>query len=281
MLLGAHVPCVGGAHTSYQFADKWKCTAMQIFTKSPNQWACKDLSDEAIGKFIESGKASGVKVVTAHDSYLINLASPDPTLLAKSQNALRIELERCERYGIPFLVTHMGSHMGAGEAAGLKQLAASIDKVHAQLPGYKVKVLLEITAGQGKHLGYKFEHLAQVLDDVSETERLGVCLDSCHMFVAGYDIRNQQSYRKTMREFGRVIGFDRLMCFHLNDAKMDLGSRCDRHEHIGKGKIGKEAFRLIMQDRRLKKVPKIIETPGLLTTGLKDLNLLRRLAQKD
>ena len=280
MLLGAHVPNTGGAYKSYEYADNWQCTAMQIFTKSPNQWAAKALTDDDCATFIAAGKASGVKVVTAHDSYLINLASPDPTILAKSQNAFRIELERCERYGIPFLVTHMGSHMGAGEEAGLAQLAASIDKVHDELPGYRAQILLEATAGQGNHLGYTFEHLARVLGDVRANERLGVCLDSCHMFVAGYDIRDERTYKQTMKQFGRIIGFDRLKCFHLNDAKAELSSRKDRHERIGKGKIGKEAFRLIMQDRRLAKVPKIIETPELTEKGAEDLQLLRKLGMR-
>lgn len=278
MLLGAHVPNSGGAYKSYAFADDWQCTAMQVFTKSPNQWKSRALTDDECSAFIAAGKESGVKMVTAHDSYLINLASPDPAILERSQLAFRDELERCERMGIPYLVTHMGSHMEAGEEAGLRQLAASIDRVHAELPGYKVQILLEATAGQGNHLGYKFEHIAQVLGDVKQNERLGVCLDSCHMFVAGYDIRDAKSYKKTMGEFGRIVGFDRLKCFHLNDAKMELGSRRDRHERIGKGKIGKEGFRLIMRDRRLSKVPKIIETPELLEKGEEDLRLLRKLA---
>jgi deoxyribonuclease-4 len=278
MLLGAHVPNAGGAYKSYAFADGWQCSAMQIFTKSPNQWAAKALSDDECSAFIEAAKPSGVKVVTAHDSYLINLASPDPLILAKSQNAFRIELERCERLAIPFLVTHMGSHMESGEEAGLKQLAASLDKVHADLPGYRVQILLEATAGQGNHLGYRFEHIQQVLGNVREHERLGVCLDTCHIFVAGYDIRTEKTYKATMKEFGRVVGLERLKCFHLNDAKFELGSRKDRHERVGKGKIGKEAFRLIMRDRRLAKVPKIIETPELLEKGSQDLRMLRKLA---
>ena len=277
-LLGAHVPSVGGAYNAHLFAAKWRCTAMQIFTKSPNQWACKPIGDDDVAKFLAVGQTSGVKVVTAHDSYLINLASPNPELLAKSQAAFRVELERCERYAIPYLVTHMGSHMGAGDAAGLKQLAVSLDKVHTDLPGYKVQTLLEITAGQGTNLGYRFEHLAQELDQVRQTERLGVCLDTCHLFVAGYDLREEKAYQKTMGQFRRLIGFDRLKCFHLNDAKFELGSRRDRHERVGKGKIGKEGFRLIMQDRRLQRVPKIIEPPDLLNTGHEDLKLLRRLA---
>ncbi|MBI3734084.1 MAG: deoxyribonuclease IV [Chloroflexi bacterium] len=278
MLLGAHFSASGGAHKAFAFADAWHCTAMQIFTKSPNQWASRALTDEECAKFATAAAQSGVMVVTAHDSYLINLASPDPLTLEKSQHAFRVELERCERLGVPFLVTHMGSHMGAGEEAGLRQLAASIDKVHDELTGYRVQILLEATAGQGNHLGYTFEHLAEVLARVKANERLGVCLDSCHLFVAGYDLRDERSYKATMRRFGRLVGFNRLKCFHLNDAKTDLGSRRDRHERIGKGKIGREGFRLIMQDRRLAKVPKIIETPDVMEVGDQDLRLLRRLA---
>jgi deoxyribonuclease-4 len=279
-LVGAHVPSVGGAHNAYTFADDWGCTAMQIFTKSPNQWASKAIGDEDVSSFIEAGTRSGVKVVSAHDSYLINLASPSPDLLAKSQNAFRVELERCERYGIPYLVTHMGSHMGAGDEAGLNQLARSLDQVHADLPGYKVRTLLEITAGQGTNLGYRFEHLAQVLSTVKQAERLGVCLDTCHLFAAGYDLRDALTYRKTMTQFRRIVGFDQLKCFHLNDAKFALGSRRDRHERVGKGRIGREAFRLIMQDRSLKDIPKIIETPELLEKGESDLRLLRKWSER-
>lgn len=280
MLLGAHVPTAGGIYKAYEWANDWQCTAMQVFTKSPSQWAAKALTDEDVARFVTAGKASAVKIVTAHDSYLINLASPDQQMLAKSQNAFRAELERCELLGIPFLVTHMGSHMGAGEAAGLKQLAASIDGVHGDLRGYRVKILLEATAGQGTNLGYRFEHLAQIIDDVQEHERLGVCLDTCHLFAAGYDLRDEATYKATMKTFGRVVGFDRLKCFHLNDAKFGLGSRRDRHERIGKGKLGAKAFRLIMQDRRLAKVPKIIETPELTEKGEQDLRLLRKYSER-
>ncbi len=277
-LLGAHVPCIGGAHNAYTYAAKWHCTAMQIFTKSPNQWACKPISDDDVARFVEVGKSAGVRVVTAHDSYLINLASPNADLLAKSRNAFRIELERCERYGIPFLVTHMGSHMGTGDAEGLRLLAASLDTIHDELRGYKVKTLIEHTAGQGTNLGYRFEHLRDVLDRVKQNERLGVCLDTCHLFAAGYDIRTELTYKQTMNEFKKIVGFDQLKCFHLNDAKFALGSRRDRHERVGKGKLGKETFRLIMHDSRLRNVPKIIETPELEEKGEHDLKLLSKWA---
>ena len=279
-LVGAHVPCTGGYYTAYQVASKWRCTAMQIFTKSPNQWASKAIGDEDVSRFVSEGKGAGVHVVTAHDSYLINLASPNPELLVKSRQAFRIELERCERLGIPFLITHMGSHMGAGDEAGLALLAESLDHVHAELPGYRVQTLLEITAGQGTNLGYRFEHLAQVLQNVREHERLGVCLDSCHLFAAGYDLRNAQAYRRTMGQFGRIVGFERLRCFHVNDAMFGLGSRRDRHARVGKGKIGRDAFRFIMRDRRLRKVPKIIETPELLEKGEGDVRLLKKWAEQ-
>ncbi len=277
-LLGAHVPAAGGMFTAYDWANDWQCTAMQVFTKSPSQWAARVLGDDEVAKFIAAGKASGVTAVTAHDSYLINLASPDAAILARSRSAFREELERCERLGIPYLVTHMGSHMGAGDETGLQVLAASIDAIHADLPGYRVQILLEATAGQGTNLGYRLEHLAQTMDAVREHERLGVCLDTCHLFAAGYDIRDAKAYRATMNTFNQVIGFDRLKCFHLNDAKFDLGTRKDRHERIGRGKIGREAFRLIMRDRRLSKVPKIIETPELTEKGADDLKLLRKLS---
>ncbi|MBI5877823.1 MAG: deoxyribonuclease IV [Chloroflexi bacterium] len=277
-LLGAHVPAAGGMFNAYTWANDWDCTAMQVFTKSPNQWAARTLSDDEVSRFIAAGKESGVKVVTAHDSYLINLASPDDAIRAKSRNAFRDELERCERLEIPYLVTHMGSHMGQGDDTGLAVLAASIDAIHADLRGYKVQILLEATAGQGTNLGYKLEHLSTVLHTVRENERLGVCLDTCHLFAAGYDIRDVAAYRKTMSTFKELIGFERLKCFHLNDAKFELASRKDRHERIGLGKIGREAFRLIMRDRRLSKVPKIIETPELTEKGGDDLRLLRKLA---
>ena len=280
MLLGAHVSSAGGHYKAFGYAEAWDCTAMQIFTKAPSNWRAKPISEEDAAKFREAAQASGVKVTVAHDSYLINLASPNPDILNKSLAAMREELERCEQLGVPYLVTHMGSHMGEGDDAGLAKLAQSIDHVHDQLPGFKAKILLESTAGQGTNLGYRFEHLAYVIGHVKEPERLGVCLDTCHLFVAGYDIRTAPAYRKTMKAFDQIVGLNRVQCWHLNDAKMELGSRRDRHEHIGKGEIGKEAFRLILNDRRFANVPKIIETPDTDTEGLKDLKVLRALVKK-
>jgi deoxyribonuclease-4 len=280
MLLGSHVSIAGGLHNAFTMAQKIGCTAIQIFTKNANRWQAKPLTQEAIEQFLNAWKASEVKSVSVHDSYLINLGTPKPDLLKKSQNALLIELQRCEQLQIPYLVMHPGSHVGSGEEEGLKRVVESFDIIHEQTPGYQAKILVETTAGQGSALGYRFEHLAHIRAMVREPERIGVCLDTCHIFAAGYDFRAETSYQSTMDAFDSIIGLQHLKVIHLNDSLKEFDSRVDRHEEIGKGQIGLDGFRHVMRDPRLKDVPKILETPKAkdpVASDQENLRILRKL----
>jgi deoxyribonuclease-4 len=260
-LLGAHTSTAGGVHKSIERAVKLGFTAMQIFTKNNNRWSSKPINEEEAEKFKEGVKKSPIKFIVAHDSYLINLCASDPVVLKKSREAFIDELERCEILGIPYLNFHPGSHTGRGENEGLKIIAESINIAHQKTKDFKVGSMLEITAGQGTALGFKFEHIERIIDLVEDKSRMSVCIDTAHLFAAGYDIRDYKSYETTMKEFDEVIGMDRLKCLHVNDSKKDLGSRVDRHEHIGKGFIGIKGFRNLMKDKKLQNVPKILETP--------------------
>jgi len=279
--IGAHMSIAGGLHLAIERALSVDCRALQIFTKNANQWKAKPISDNAAKTFRAAREESGLGVVFAHDSYLINLASPDPQMLDKSITALADELLRCERLGLPFLVIHPGSHKGDGEATGLARIAESIDTVHRRHPDLGVRILLETTAGQGTSLGFRFEHLASIIEKVEEPARLGVCLDTCHIYAAGYDLRTAKTYGETMEAFGRLVGFEKLVAIHVNDSKKDLGSRVDRHQHIGQGSLGREAFRCLMRDDRLRDIPKVLEThkgPDL-EDDRQNLALLRELAR--
>jgi deoxyribonuclease-4 len=251
----------GGLEKAFARGEEVGCEAMQIFTKSSNQWKAKELTDQDMDRWAAAMAASPITPVIAHDSYLINLASPTEELLVKSREAFLVEVERCERLAIPFLVMHPGAHRDAGEEQGLQTIAESFDWVHGQTHGFKVKVLLETTAGQGSSLGYSFAQLRRIIDMVEEGDRLGVCLDTCHVFAAGYDLTTQKGYEATFDELDKVIGLERLRAIHLNDSKKPLGSRVDRHEHIGLGALGLEPFRMLVNDPRLVEVPMILETP--------------------
>ncbi|MBE9471087.1 MAG: deoxyribonuclease IV, partial [Chloroflexi bacterium] len=194
-------------------------------------------------------------------SYLLNLGTPDDTLWKRSRDTLIIELERCQALGVPYLVLHPGSHVGTGEEAGLARVAQALGEVHAATPGFRAQILLETTAGQGTNLGYRFEHLGWLLEHTPTGERMGVCLDTCHVFAAGYELRTPEGYAATMETFDRIVGLERLLALHLNDSKGDLGNRKDRHEHIGKGHIGLEGFRHVLNDSRLANLPGLLETP--------------------
>jgi len=261
MFLGAHMSIAGGIDQAIARGLSIGCTAIQVFTKNANQWKAKPLGDDDIARFKAAWKQAGRLPMIAHDSYLINLGTSDKALWAKSVRAFQEELERCEALGIPYLVTHSGAHVGAGEEVGLKNIARALDAVHRNLRGYWVKALLEITAGQGTSLCYRFEHLATILDLVKEPERLGVCFDTCHAHAAGYELRTPEGYAETFAQFHKLIGLKRLKVFHFNDSVKDLGSRVDRHAHIGKGTLGLEPFRMILNDTRFKRVPMILETP--------------------
>jgi deoxyribonuclease-4 len=261
LLLGAHMSIGGGVHRAIERSRSIDCTAMQIFVKNNMQWFARPLLGEEISAFLDHAQRHELHAAFAHANYLINLAATNPQFLANSIRALSEELVRADQLELPFLVMHPGAHLGAGEAAGLAKIIESIDQVFAGLPKIKTRIALETTAGQGSCLGDRFEHLVAVIANVREPERLCVCLDTAHIFEAGYDIGSEAAVRKTFREFDRVVGLDRLAAIHLNDSKTERGSRVDRHEHIGKGKIGLDAFRFIMRDRRFRKIPKVLETP--------------------
>jgi len=280
-LLGAHMSIAGGVGNALLDGKKVDCDAIQIFTKSSRQWAAKPYSKEEIAQFHANRKETGVASVVAHDSYLLNLGSPDAGLRKRSVAAFIDELERCEVLGVTNLIAHPGAHVGAGEAAGIKTIAISLDEVHKACPGYTTKVTLEITAGQGSNLGYRFEQIGQIIDATKESDRLRVCFDTEHAFAAGYDIRTKDGYERTFSEFNDAIGVERLAAFHLNDSKKEFHSRVDRHEHIGKGFIGVEAFRLLMNDQRFWGLPMCLETPKGpdLKEDRENLALLRSLIE--
>jgi len=251
----------GGVHTAIERACSIGCTAMQIFVKNNMQWFARPLTRPEIGAFLKHTQRRELLSVFAHANYLINLAATNPQFHVNSLRALSEELIRADQLKLPFLVLHPGAHLGAGEEAGLESIIESIDRVLSGIPKIKTRIALETTAGQGSCLGSKFEHLAYIISRVREPERLCICLDTAHVFAAGYDIGSESAARKIFAQFHRTIGLDRLVAIHLNDSKTTRGSRVDRHEHIGKGKIGLEAFRFIMRDRRFRKIPKVLETP--------------------
>src|SRR5438034_5179269 len=261
ILLGAHMSIRGGVSMAIDRARSIRCTAMQMFVKNNMQWFARALTGEEIRAFLNHVQRGELLSVFGHANYLINLAATNPLFHTNSIRALAEELVRADQLELPFLVLHPGAHLGAGEEAGLKKIADSVDEVFRKIPKVKTKIALEITAGQGSCIGHRFAHLAHIIANVREPERLCVCLDTAHLFAAGYDIGSESAIRKTFRQFDRIIGLDRLVAIHVNDSKTARGSRVDRHEHIGKGKIGLDAFRFIMRDRRLRKVPKVLETP--------------------
>jgi deoxyribonuclease IV len=283
--LGAHQSIAGGVHNALLGAARLGCDTVQMFTKNTTQWAARPLSSLDIDLFRKALHQTRLRFATAHDSYLINLASPNPGLWRKSVEAFADELDRAAALGLKYLVTHPGAHMGAGEEAGLALVARALDEVHARRPEVRVKVLVELTAGQGSCLGHRFEHLAAIIGQAKDPGRLGVCFDTCHALAAGYPLGTEAEYRDTFQEFDRVIGLRRLKLFHLNDSKKPLGSRVDRHEHIGKGCLGLEPFRRLVNDRRFQKTPMILETPKHDPQGNEmdpvNLNVLRGLRAKN
>jgi deoxyribonuclease-4 len=261
ILLGAHMSIGGGVHTAIERGRSIKCTAIQMFVKNNMQWFARPLEREQIRAFLKHQQRGELLSIFAHANYLINLAATNPQFYANSIRALSEELTRADQLDLPFLVLHPGAHLGAGEEAGLDRIVGSINRVFRQIPKVKTRIALETTAGQGSCLGHTFEQIAYIIDNVREPERLCVCLDTAHIFAAGYDIGSEAGIKKTFREFDRVIGFNRLAAVHVNDSKTARGSRVDRHQHVGKGQIGLDAFRFIMRDVRFRKIPKVLETP--------------------
>ena len=277
-LLGAHMSIEGGLHKAFARISLVKGESLQIFSKNQRQWKAPPLDDTEIAQFRKAWKEWGQGPVAVHDSYLINLANPDAKKANLAVAAFAEEISRAGQLDIPYLIMHPGSHVGAGLENGLKQLGANLDRAFKLADtAPSVMVLLETTAGQGTGLGASFEELAHVINHSAHSHRLGVCFDTCHVFAAGYDISTKSGYQKTFRDFEARIGLERLKFFHLNDAKKGLGSRVDRHEHIGKGEIGLEGFRLLLNDPRFASHPMVLETPKGkdLKEDIENLKLLR------
>ncbi len=260
LAFGAHVSASGGVDKAFARGEEFAMEAIQIFTKSERQWRAKPLEDDVIDAFFLERKRSGIDKIVVHDSYLINLASPKDDLRAKSMDAFKEELTRCETLNIPSLVTHPGAHTGCGIDMGLQNIVDSLNRIHDDLPDLEVRTLLETTAGQGTTLGRTFEELATIIDGVEAKERVMVCLDTCHIFAAGYDFRTEDGYADVMRQFDEIIGLDRLHAIHLNDSKNPLASNKDRHDHIGEGEIGLDGFRHFVNDARLEGIAALLET---------------------
>jgi deoxyribonuclease-4 len=251
----------GGVDKALLRGNQIGCDTIQIFTKNNNQWRAKALTDREIKTYQEHRATTGIWPVVGHDGYLINVASPRRDLYRKSLEALRIEVERAAALQIPYLVMHPGAHVGAGEEEGIKRVVNALDLILERTGGSPVVICLETTAGQGSSLGYRFEHLATIREGVTERERIGICIDTCHIFAAGYEIRSRKAYERTMRQLDAVVGLRHVKCVHLNDSQRPLGSRVDRHAHIGRGHIGLGGFRLLLNDPHLRHVPMILETP--------------------
>ncbi len=261
MLLGSHMSVSGGLGLAFERAQSIGINTMQVFTKNQNRWEQKPTPPEEIKRWFQAQAATGIGPVVSHAAYLLNLGTPDDALWEKSVNALIDELTRAEQLGILGVVLHPGAHMGSGEAAGIARIAAGLNRAHAATAGFKTLTLLEATAGQGTVLGYTFDQLKAMADGVQAPERIGFCVDTCHIFVAGYDIRTPETYAATTGEFDRLLGLERLKCIHFNDAKKPLGSRIDRHDHIGTGELGLAAFGFFLNDPRFANTPIILETP--------------------
>src|SRR4051812_49186726 len=275
-LLGAHISTQGGLHTVFERAKAIKATALAMFAKNSNQWNGKTLTDDAIALFNE---LRNVQPIVTHASYLINLATTNPEFHRKSIAAMIDELDRAERLGIHAVVLHPGAHLGAGPDSGLDQIARSLDQVHAAIPNHRVVTLLETAAGQGSCLGCTYEELGRIISLVDDKRRVGICIDTCHVFAAGYDIRTRAGYEQMIDEVEQHVGVENVGGFRINDSKKGLGSRVDRHEHIGKGELGLDAFSFVVNDPRFARIPKLIETPKTVETlsDRKNLRLLRSL----
>ncbi len=272
----------GGVHRALLRGQEMGCDTIQIFTKNNNQWRAKPLTKQEISAYHENREKRRIWPVIAHDGYLINVACPKKDLYRKSLEALRIEVSRAAALEIPYLIIHPGAHLGEGEAEGIKRVVEALGTIIESTTGHPVLICLETTAGQGSSLGYRFEHLGGIRAGVKQKDRVGICVDTCHIFAAGYDIRGRKAYEQTMRQFDEVIGLEHIKCIHLNDSQRELGSRVDRHAHIGQGHIGLEGFRFLVNDPRLRHIPMILETPkgdDPAATDRRNLAVLRSLVR--
>jgi len=279
LLLGAHMSIAGGIDKAIERGESIGCTAIQIFTKSNRQWRAKELSDEEITAFKQAWKNSSIASVVVHASYLLNIGSSDPDLEKKSLEALKVEFQRCADLGIPYLVLHPGSSTTGDEKSCLAKISKNIDKLLGHIPDGTL--LLETMAGQGSQVGYTFEQLAEIIKHADHKKRIGVCIDTCHLLAAGYDFRTEKTYHEMWKHFDATIGIHKLKAIHINDSHKDLGSRVDRHADIGKGKVGLEGFKLLLNDPTLFDVPKILETPRAeLADYKKNMDVLKGLLSK-
>jgi deoxyribonuclease-4 len=279
-LIGAHMPTGKGLWDAVRRGKEIGCSAVQVFTSSPQMWKAKDPTDEAVDKLKHALKETGIgRHIVSHDSYLINLAAPAEELREKSINGLKGEIARCARLGIPYVVSHMGAHMGQGEEVGLKKVAEATLRILKETPD-SVTLLMETTAGQGSCLNCRFEHLATILDLCKGHKRLAVCVDTCHVFAAGYDIRTKATYEKTWQEFDRLVGCKLIKAVHCNDSKMPFDSHKDRHAHLGEGEIGETAFKLLVKDKRFENTPILVETPEAETMHQENVARLWKWAGK-
>lgn len=275
-LLGAHTSIQGGVDKAIDLAESLNFNAIQIFTKNNNRWSQRPFFQEEIDLFKDKWRNSNIKFIVAHDCYLINLAAPDPVLYEKSVNAFIDEIERCHLLNVKYLNFHPGAHLGTGYETGINKIAESINIAHDKTSFSDVNTMLETTAGQGTSIGHSFVQLAEIIEKVENKDRMSVCIDTAHILAAGYDISNHDGFEKTIKEFDSILGLHQLKCFHVNDSKKTLNSRVDRHCNIGEGFIGLEGFKFLMNDKRLKAIPKILETPK--SKGqLEDLDNLDRL----
>jgi deoxyribonuclease-4 len=275
--LGAHTSAAGGVWKALERGAELACDAVQLFTRNQNQWRAKPLAEDAVSGFRRLAAGYRPEMLISHGSYLVNPASPEPATRERSVTALVDELERAERLGLAGAVLHPGSHVGAGVERGLARVSRFLDRVFRRTAGFRTLLLLETTAGQGSNLGSTFEELAGILDGVREPERLGICLDTCHLFAAGFPIHHRDGYRETRAALDTTIGLERVRAIHLNDSKMPFASRRDRHEHIGQGEIGLDAFRFIVNDPAFAQIPLVLETPKEGVGDAGNLELLRSL----
>jgi deoxyribonuclease-4 len=282
VILGAHTSIAGGLHHALEQGMEMGCDMVQVFSKNQRQWRSPPLTDEAVQTWRDTWRSSPIRQVVCHDSYLINLGHPDDEPWERSVAAFTDELERCGRLGIPFLVFHPGSHLGRlSNEEGCDRVAEALNRCFTALPGCRAVACIENTAGQGRNIGHRFEHLARIIRKVRRKRLVGTCFDTCHAFAAGYALRGESAYEATFAEYDRVVGLHRLKCFHLNDAKQPRGSRVDRHENIGQGRIGAAFFRRLVNDPRFTDHPAAVETPVNTHGGhVGDLQRLRKLLRK-
>ncbi len=279
MALGAHVSISGGIHLAPARGKEIGAEAIQIFTRNQMRWTARKITEKEIENFQPALKANGIRRVITHDSYLINLSTGKPELQKKSVEAFIDELQRAEILGIPYVVFHPGAHGGDGERKGIERTAENLNNIFSKLENYKVVALIETTAGQGSNIGYKFEHIAEIIELIDDKNRIGACIDTAHIFEAGYDIRTREAYEETIKQFDDIIGLDKVHAIHLNDSKTELGSHVDRHENIGLGYIGVDAFRFIVNDKRFDDIAMVLETPGGMPMFKKNLEILKSLRE--